>query len=712
MPGGAVEKRPDHLPVPVPGVAVRKRESEALIPRAFRSARRNRHVTVPLAVPLAAWPAGELLHACALGPEALAAGAVAAGATWIFAPHKWLGKDGDPRWPEVWYARATALAASGWLTAAAFLGATPGSGGLVLGPLLVAGAAAWGIPWYLHKRPRGQKKRHRDLAQWQGFWDHYAAHWNLGGAHVTEIDDNGTVLRWRVRLWAGHQTLADLKAAVPKIESALQGMADAGMVSVRGVKGNPSLGDVIIRRANPLREAVEWDESIAPQSVLDPWYPGRTESGRWRPVRQLGGMFTLGETGSGKSTLLLARVLSLCGCPDAFEILIDLKGGRSARPVLEAGAADWVITTRAEAELAYLLGEAEILARAEGAYDGNEQLTPTPSTPALFFHVDETHKFSSVSKGTKQAADSMSTVATTGRSSSVHEDVITQYGSLEASVRTEETRMNLGLRFVFRMPRADMASFAIREWANLDVSKLDGPGECYAQDEAETDPERMRGVFISHDAFRELAPARIARRGPKPALKLWCGNQPCPAGGTWQEFLDSRWGRLPEVFREISPQYRAWAAEHGEPEGEDASVSVPAPAAAVPAAPPGADSGAVVAAAIAAETSGPDLAPTAAAQALAAGGREGRRTAFCDTLAAGRTSPAALVKASGLPRSTVMDYLRRLRDRGAVTQPEEGVYVPVPGRDVHAELGAVKAGDAALKASAEHRLRLVSAGSS
>lgn len=497
-----------------------------------------------------------------------------------------------------------------------------------------------------------------------------------------------------------------MRSAVRRIESGLQGLADAGMVRVQAVKGNASVVDVFVKRANPLAEAVEWDESRAPSSVLDPWYPGKTETGRWRAVRQLGGMFTLGETGSGKSTLLLARLLSLCGCGDAFDILIDLKGGRSARPVLEAGAADWVITSRAEAEMAYLMAEAEILARAEGAYDGNEQLTPSRSTPALYLHVDETHKLSSVTKGTAQAAASMSTVATTGRSSAVYEDVITQYGSLESSVRTEETRMNLALRFVFRMARADMASFAIKEWAALDVSKLDGPGECYAQDAAETDPERMRGVNITHDAFRELAPARIAKRGPKPRLILWCGDQPCPAGGTWQEFLDSRWARLPKAFREISPQYQAWADEHGEAD-EPEQRPVPAAATSSPAA-ADADSGASVAAQIEAETAGDDIAPTptAAARSGTAATRLERFAAALSAAADGGLTRAALAAASGYSPSQVSAELKRLAERGAAVNRDQR-WFPVPGRDALAELRAIRAGDDAI-IPGEMRLHLLS----
>jgi len=58
-----------------------------------------------------------------------------------------------------------------------------------------------------------------------------------------------------------------------------------------------------------------------------------------------------------------------------------------------------------------------------------------------------------------------------------------------------------------------------------------------------------------------------------------------------------------------------------------------------------------------------------------------------------------------------MSYLKRLLERGAVTKPEEGVYRPVPGRSVHAELRAIREGDDALIPADERaRLRLVSSG--
>lgn len=722
MPGTEVEPRPENLPVHVPGMPQRKRESEALPARLLRSARRNSAVSVPASLPVPVWTAAEILHWAGLIPEVAVTGGAVAGtvAVWLFAPHKWTGKDGEPRKPEVWYARCTAACFSGWLTAAALLGPVSGAGPELAGSLAVL-CAAWGVPWYRHKRVRGRKERERLQGEWERWWAYWGPQLGYPNCRVISVADNGVVVRLRLQLWAGHQTVAGLRSAVPAIESALQDFAAHGGVSAWDVKGNKSQADLSFKRANPLAEPVGWDEKTAPRSVLDPWYPGVTETGRRRAMTQMGSMFTLGETGSGKSTLLLGRLLSLCGCPDALSVLIDLKGGRSARPVLETGAADYVVTTLAEAETALMLAEAEIQARNEGAYDGNEQLTPTPLTPAMFFHADETHKLSGVAKGSKRAADSMSTVATTGRSAAVFEDAVTQYGSLEASVRYEETRMNLFLRFVFRMARAEMASFAINEYGQLDVSELEEPGECFASEKGKADPEKMRGANISHEAFRALAPARIRGRGPKPALKLWCGNQPCPAGGTWQQWWDSRWGRLPKAFRDISVQYQEWA--EGRDEAEEAEVTAPAaPASAgaeldrprlAPLSPADDDDdedGASAAARIAAETEGDDIAPLPGASARVGDIRAANQARFFALLAAAPPEgirTADLIIQSDVSSTWAYDALGCLADRKAVRRVRQGVHAPVPGRDPAAEWAAARAGSDALAVTARRYLQSV-----
>jgi len=97
---------PSPPPLPVPEAQNR----ELLIPiigGPVRFVRRNRHVTVPLlGVPAAFVAAGEALNMSAAGSPAAAQAALTgtavgaaavAGSVWLFAPHKWTGKDGEPR---------------------------------------------------------------------------------------------------------------------------------------------------------------------------------------------------------------------------------------------------------------------------------------------------------------------------------------------------------------------------------------------------------------------------------------------------------------------------------------------------------------------------------------------------------------------------------------------------------------------------------------
>src|SRR5215469_12213159 len=120
------------LPSPPPLPALLPQPRQPLVP-AWGMLRRNRHVTVPLAVPPAFLAAGAALAASPQAgiPAAVGAG-VLAGSVWWAAPHKW------DRAAEQWYARASALAAGAWLSTTAFLG---------LGVPELLAAAGLGTAW-------------------------------------------------------------------------------------------------------------------------------------------------------------------------------------------------------------------------------------------------------------------------------------------------------------------------------------------------------------------------------------------------------------------------------------------------------------------------------------------------------------------------------------------------------------------------------------
>ena len=707
MPGTDLVKRSAYPPVPVAA----KRQSEALVPAAFRRARRDRHVSVPLAVPPVMWITGEVLHACAVAPETAVASIAIGGAVWFFAPHKW------DRPAEQWYARLSAAGTGAYLSLAAWLGASSGLPGEILGGTLVAGGAAWGIPWWRHHRPRGRRRREKMLARWQAWWEIHCHDWNLAGSRVIDAAEQGVTVRLRIQLWAGRQSVQNMQQVVHLIESGLQGMAEAGRVRVEVVRSDPSQVDVFIKRENPLREPVAWDAALAPASVHDDWTPGVTETGAQRHMRQRASSFVIGATRTGKSNRLLVRVLCLAGCPDALTVLIDLKGGRSARPVLASQAADYVITDVSEARLWLRLACEEIEARAKNCYTGTEQLEATEEVPAVFTVIDETHGLTSIPKGNTQCANDLSTLASQGAGLEFYADVYTQHGSLESSVRTEQTRMNLPVRVVYRVEHPSHAAFAIPEYNKLDASKLEEQGTCYAKDGPRTRPEQVRDVYMPHDLFAREAPAAVRCAGKPREWILYAGGRPCPAGGTWQQWWNTRWLRLDPAFHDISPQYQEAAAkaaagkaaaasvlpEAGVTVGPARTVTVtPSPAAS------GRSEGAEVAARIDAEASAPeDFTPSRKAVSRLGAVMREQKEAWASALAsavAGITANQLSAK-SGMRRTWTYDTLKALAGAGVVIQPERGLWAPVPGADIEAAVDAVEAGNELLLRQARRQVR-------
>lgn len=110
------------------------------------------------------------------------------------------------------YAAVVALSVGGWLAMAAIAGplAPP------MLPLLGLGVLILAIPWWAHRRRRAWARAQRAISAWPGI----AAAIGLPGARIqfARVDAWG----WRavVKLAPG-QTIADVIAAVPAIESAL-----------------------------------------------------------------------------------------------------------------------------------------------------------------------------------------------------------------------------------------------------------------------------------------------------------------------------------------------------------------------------------------------------------------------------------------------------------------------------------------------------------
>ena len=675
------------------------RESEAAVKTISRWARRNGHLTVPLAVPVVLWLAGLILYQFPAAGIVALCGVILAGCVWFFADSKW------DRPAERWYARLSAILSALWLFLAAWLGPLSGVGvSVVLASVLAVGSAAWGFFWWQHKRPRGQRKRARLIAECDAWWQSHCWAWNLAGSQVTDAHLSGVTLRMRIQGLAGRHSYQYFQQALHLIESAAEGHADVGLVRIAAVKGHPSQVDLFLKQENPLRETVEYDMGVAPQSVHDPAALGRAETGSWKMTSQRKNRFVIGATRTGKSNDLLTGLANLAGCRDGRAVLIDLKGGRSARPVLKGAAAEYVITGLDEARMFLRMMVAECLARAKYAYDGSEQLLATEDVPALITLVDEVHGLTSVMNGDAECSALLATLASQGSGLELYLWVYTQFGSLEESVRTEQARGNLALRICYRVEEARHGQYVIPEYAKLDASKLEEQGTCYVKDGPRTFPEQVRAPKMEHELFFRVAAKNARVTAGLPPLALYCGSQVAYRSGgrdvTWGEWWETRWLRLDPAFHADSPQYQAAVADHPHAaaavtaEAQQAAAPVPSPA-------PGAGDAAQAAARIAADDADlmaqipGDFRPDPALVARLPQVIASQEDRFAETLqgatADSPATPKSLMQASGRSSSWVHDRIAALAEIGHVTQVSRGQYVPVPGTDVRRGLAEIKA---------------------
>ena len=695
MPGKDLVPAPSRQPVPVqsPPWDRRKLESEAAYRTIGKWAHRNRHVTVPLAVPLVLWPAALLLHHFRTAIITGIAGFILVAAVWFFAPSKW------NRPAEQIYARLSAVTAAWWLWLAAFLGPGAGMAGLILTGLLAVFTIAWAVPWWKHKRPRGHRRRQKLIAKWDAWWQSYSWHWQLGGSRVTGVWETEITARLHIQGVPGRHSAEYVDRIIALIPSALAGMFPPGSVRHFPDEKDGSRFFLEFRKANPLAEPVAYDLALAPRSVSDLAVTGKTETGQWKMAAQLRSRFVIGATGSGKSNDLSVRAANLSGCMDSWQILIDLKGGRSARPLMPA--MDYVVITLDEARQVLGMLADEITERSGRMYFGAEQHVPTADDPAIHLLIDETFKLTSVQRGDAQCARLLMDIASQGRAVAVHVDVYTQYGSLESSVREEQTRQNLPQRVLYRVEQPQHGAFAIADYARHDASKLEEPGTFLYKDGAKADTEEIRAPHMPHDLLAKIALQNCALKMDRPPLRLYAAR--------WQSWWDTRWERLPEIFRELSPQYQRYAAmlaaasPHDYNQASEQIAEAVRPSGPLPASAPGEGDGAAVAARIAQEQARlaavpDDFRPDPAMVATLPRVMNRKWQSFADALESANrarpVSPGQLTELSGMSESWVHQMLRRLAGLEAVTQVSRGRYAPAGSDgDVAAAMEVIRAAD-------------------
>jgi S-DNA-T family DNA segregation ATPase FtsK/SpoIIIE len=216
------------------------------------------------------------------------------------------------------------------------------------------------------------------------------------GVIVTDLKDerSGRVLKLALPE-NGKVTLVSLQASTHAFEVMLK--AQPGAVQF---ETGTHAGEIImrVREKYVLNENRGLPPELRATTVREPFAIGIQEDGSTLKItiRELH-MFVVGTTGAGKSNLINVIIAQLASCVDTVIWVIDMKGGRTVRPWLqawgegaaEAPALDWVATTREEAAIMMQAFLGAIETRMNSGIGGSK-ITPSASTPQIILICDET----------------------------------------------------------------------------------------------------------------------------------------------------------------------------------------------------------------------------------------------------------------------------------------------------------------------------------
>jgi len=222
---------------------------------------------------------------------------------------------------------------------------------------------------------------------------------------AVEETTGGRVLQLRLPN-SGRVTIDTLRSLTPQIEVILE-MAP-GTVGFE-TAANSALVIMRLREKDSLSGSRTLTPDLRISTVNEAFPVGDQEDGSLNliSVRERHG-FGVGTTGSGKSNLVNIFVDQLSHCVDTVIWMIDMKGGRAARPWFQAwseGRADappidWLATTREEAAMMMeaILAAVEIRMRSG---IGMNKIVPSGTMPQIELICDEMADLLGSERGTR-----------------------------------------------------------------------------------------------------------------------------------------------------------------------------------------------------------------------------------------------------------------------------------------------------------------------
>ena len=410
---------------------------------------------------------------------------------------------------------------------------------------------------------------------------------------------------------------------------------------------------------------------------------------------------------------LLVAVANLSGCPDARFILIDLKGGRSARPVLKSGAAEYVVTEMDEARmiLRMLVAESEGPRRSTPT-TGDEQLPRHEDSPgAVHLMIDETHGLTATedARATPSAAATLGTVASQGNGVEEYIWVYTQHG-VAGDVASGPSRSAATCRGApaTGSPRPGTAPTASPSTTSSTPPGWRSRAPATSRTARTLTSEQIRAPHMPHALLKRIAAQNAALLGTAPPAAPVLRRTRSPTRprrpGDLAAVVGQPGGcRLHEAFRADSPQYQQYAAilAAESPASAHAAVSAiaeQARAAAVPvASEPGLGTPAEAAARmneeLAACYSGviePAIQPRSDLGRIVRTEIE-RFIIALESAPDQGISPAQLMAESGRAKTWVHGRLGKLIELGAAAQIRRGLYRPMPDADLRRAMATIDA---------------------
>jgi S-DNA-T family DNA segregation ATPase FtsK/SpoIIIE len=437
---------------------------------------------------------------------ATTAGAVLAVGLWMHAahPHAWwcplaasdlasaalvmfgarLGLD---RLAERVYAAAVVLAAGAWLAVAAILGPLAPR----LPQALGIGALALAVPWWAHRRRRARVRVQRALAAWPDI----SKAIGLPGSKFQSARVDLWGWRARIRLARG-QTIADMTARIPAIESALGTYRGAVRVYPTG-DGKANRCELRVLDTDPHAQPISWP-GPSTRSIAQPVDLGPFEDAEQCRVSFLRrhALFA-GTTGSGKSGGLNVLMGALAACGDVVIWAVDLKQGMELQPW--APCIDRLATTPQQA--AALLTDAVAIQQARAAHlaaTGRRVWEPCPDMPALVIVVDE---YAELADEAPEAMSDTDSIARLGRAVAVTLVAATQRPTQKA-MGQGAVRSQMDTRICFRVRERKDVDLVLGQGmltAGWHAHALNAPGKFLVSAPEHTTPKRARAYLVTDD---------------------------------------------------------------------------------------------------------------------------------------------------------------------------------------------------------------------